>query len=54
MQYFSNKFDMMISKVDHGKFVNWAAIMYFQLVKEFIKWGKCQKNIIDGTTKREP
>jgi hypothetical protein len=45
---------MMISKVDHGKFVNWAAIMYFQLVKEFIKWEKCQKNIIDGTTKREP
>jgi hypothetical protein len=54
VQYFSNKFAMMISKADHGKFVNWATIMYYQLVKEFIKWGKCQKNIIEGTTKREP
>jgi hypothetical protein len=44
----------MISKADHGKFVNWAAIMYFQLVKELIKWEKCQKSTIEGTTKREP
>jgi len=28
--------------------------MYFQLVKEMIKWEKCQKNMIEGTTKREP
>jgi hypothetical protein len=45
---------MMISKVDYGKFVNWATIMYFQLVKELIGWEKCQKNMIKGTTKREP
>jgi hypothetical protein len=24
------------------------------LVKELIKWEKCQKNMIEGTTKREP
>jgi predicted nucleotidyltransferase len=41
VQYFSNKSTMMISKVDHGKFVNWIIIMYFQLVKELIKWEKC-------------
>jgi hypothetical protein len=34
--------------------VNWATIMYSQLVKELIKWEKCQKNMIEGTTKREP
>ncbi len=41
VQYFSNKFAMMISKADHGESVNWAAIMYFQLVKELIRWEKC-------------
>jgi hypothetical protein len=41
VQYFSNKSTMMISKVDHGEFVNWATIMYYQSVKELIKWGKC-------------
>ncbi len=45
---------MMISKADHGEFVNWAAIMYFQLVNELIRWEKCQKNMIEGTTKKEP
>ncbi len=54
LQYFSNKSTMMISKVDHGKFVNWVAIMYLQLVKELIRWKKCQKNKIEGITKREP
>ncbi len=53
VQYFCNKFAMMISKVDHGKYVNWVIIMYYQLVKELIKWGKCQKNMIEGMTKRE-
>jgi hypothetical protein len=28
--------------------------MYFQLVKELIKWEKCHKNMIGGTTKRKP
>jgi hypothetical protein len=45
---------MMISKTNHGEFVNWAAIMHFQLVKELIRWEKCQKNMIEGTTKRKP
>jgi hypothetical protein len=27
--------------------------VYFQLVKELIIWEKCQKNMIEGTTKRE-
>jgi len=54
VQYFSNKFAMMISKVDHGEFVNWVAIMYFQLVKDLIKWEKCRKNMIEGTNKKEP
>jgi len=45
LQYFSNKFAMMISKVDHGKSINWATIMYYQLVKKLIKWEKCQKNM---------
>jgi hypothetical protein len=53
VQYFSNKFAMMISKEDHGKFVNWAAIMYFQLVKKLIIWEKCQKNMIEGITKKK-
>ncbi len=54
VQYFSNKFAMMISKVDYKKFVNWVAIMYFQLVNELIRWDKCQKNMIKRTAKREP
>jgi hypothetical protein len=45
---------MMISNVDHGKYVNWATIMYSQLFKELIIWDKCPKNMIKGTTKREP
>jgi ribonuclease HI len=45
---------MMISKVDHGEFVNWVVITYSQLVKELIKWEKCQKNTIKGIAKREP
>jgi hypothetical protein len=44
---------MMIFRVDHGEFVNWDVIMYSQLVKELIRWDKCQKNMIEGTTKRE-
>jgi hypothetical protein len=32
---------MMISKADHGEFINWVAIMYFQMVKKLIKWEKC-------------
>jgi hypothetical protein len=34
---------MMITRIDHGKYVNWATIKYFQLIKELIKWEKCQK-----------
>jgi hypothetical protein len=45
---------MMTSKIDHGELVNWATIMYFQLVKELIRWEKCQKNMIKGIAKREP
>jgi hypothetical protein len=45
---------MMISIIDHGKSINWVVIMYFQLVKELIRWEKCQKNMIEGTTKRNP
>jgi hypothetical protein len=51
--YFSNKFTMMISRY-HGESVDWITIMYFQLVKELIRWEKCQKNMIDETTKRKP
>ncbi len=43
VQCFSNKFVMMISRADHGESINWAVIMYFQLVKEFIKWEKVLK-----------
>jgi len=43
---------MMTSTLNCGEFVNWATIMYSQLVKELIKWEKCQKNMIEGTTKR--
>jgi hypothetical protein len=28
VQYFNNKFAMMVSIVDHGKFINQVAIMY--------------------------
>ncbi len=44
----------MISKANHSESINWDAIMYSQLVKELIKWEKCQKNIIEWTSKREP
>jgi hypothetical protein len=54
VKYFSNKSTMMISRADHGESVNWAIIMYFQLVKELIRWERCQKNMIEGTTKRKP
>jgi hypothetical protein len=27
--------------------------MYFQLVKELIRWDKCQKKMIKGTSKRK-
>jgi hypothetical protein len=54
VQYFSNKCAMMIFKADHGECVNWATIMYFQLVKELIRWDKCQENMIEGIAKREP
>ncbi len=43
VQYFSNKFVVIISKTDHGKSINWAAITYSQLVKKLIKWDKCLK-----------
>ncbi len=29
VQYFSNKFSMMIFKIDHGKFVNWVQLCIF-------------------------
>jgi hypothetical protein len=54
VQYFNNKSTMMISKANHWKSMNWATIMYFQLVKKLIKWDICQKNMIEGTAKREP
>jgi hypothetical protein len=41
VQYFNNKSVTMISTTDHGEFVNWVVITYFQLVKELIKWDKC-------------
>jgi hypothetical protein len=28
LQYFNNKFAMMISKIDHRESINWATIMY--------------------------
>jgi hypothetical protein len=43
VQYLNNKSTMMIFKSNHGKIVNWAVIMYSQLVKELIRWEKCQK-----------
>jgi hypothetical protein len=53
VQYFCNKSAMMISRANHGKYVNWVAIMYFQLVKELIKWEKWKKNMIEVKTKRK-
>jgi hypothetical protein len=53
VQYFSNKSAMMISKINHGESMNWATIMYSQLVKELIRWDKCQKHMITRTTKKE-
>jgi hypothetical protein len=41
VQYFSNEFVMMIFRADHGESFDWVTIMYFQLVKELIKWDKC-------------
>jgi hypothetical protein len=38
VQYFCNKFVIMIYRTDHGEYVNWVTIMYFQLVKDLIKW----------------
>jgi hypothetical protein len=43
----------MIFKADHGESVNWAIIMYFQLVNEMIIWDKCQKNMIERIAKKE-
>ncbi len=42
----------MISKANYGDQL--GCIMYSQLVKELIKWEKCEKNMIEGITKREP
>jgi hypothetical protein len=39
----ANLFVMMISRVDNGKFVNWVAIVYSQLVEELMQWDKRQK-----------
>ncbi len=54
VHHFSNKYVMMISRIDHIESINWAAIMYFELVNELIRWDKCQKNMIEGIAKREP
>ncbi len=45
---------MMISRIDHGKLLIGEQIMYSRLVKELIRWDKCQKNMIKGTTQKEP
>jgi len=52
VHYFNNKSTMMIYRANHGEYVNWAAIMYFQLVKELIRWEKCKKNMIKGVAKK--
>ncbi len=44
----------MISIVDHGNFVNWATIMYSQLVKELMRWEKHEKKMIERTPERKP
>jgi hypothetical protein len=54
VQNFSNNSTKMISRADHEKYVESAAIMYSQLVKELVKWEKCQKKNDEGTTKRKP
>jgi hypothetical protein len=54
VHYFNNKSAMMISKANNGESINWVAIMYSQLVKELIKWEKCQKNMIEGALKKKP
>jgi hypothetical protein len=54
VQYFNNKSAMMISIVNHGEFINWAIIKHSELVKELIRWEFFWKNMIKGTTKREP
>jgi hypothetical protein len=41
VQYFSNKSTMMISISNHIDLVNWAKIMYSQLVEDLIRWEKC-------------
>jgi hypothetical protein len=41
VQHLNNKSTMMIFRIDHGKAINWVAIMYSQLVKELIIWEKC-------------
>jgi hypothetical protein len=41
VQYFCNKSAMMISRANHGESINWAIIIYSQLVKGLIKWEKC-------------
>jgi hypothetical protein len=41
VQYFNNEFAVMIFRAYHVEFFNWVTIMYFQLVKELIKWDKC-------------
>jgi hypothetical protein len=28
--------------------------MYYELVKELIRWEKCPQNMIEGTSKRKP
>jgi hypothetical protein len=38
---------MMISRADHGKSINWVTIMFSQLLKDLIRWGKCHNNMID-------
>jgi hypothetical protein len=43
VQNFSNNSTMMISRADHEKYVESTTIMHFQLVKELVKWEKCQK-----------
>jgi hypothetical protein len=45
---------MMISRADHRESINWATIMYYELVKELIRWEKCPQNMIEGTSKRKP
>ncbi len=51
---FCNMYAIMISKGNHGESINWVVIMYFQLLQELIKRDKCHKNMIKGTTKKEP